>query len=123
MHHGDKPTRAEASDISIAVQDGVDCLMLGEETSVGEFPVETVSMLSRICAEAERCVDNKKVLAYIKEYTKHPNMLEALASNASTQVLDNSIDLVIVLTESGTMPSIMAKYKPSVPIFAVSTND
>jgi len=123
MTKKNKPTRAEATEISVAVLDGVDCLMVGEETAVGEFPVETVSMMSKICAEAERCVDYKKSLAYVKQYTRSPTMLEALASNATTQVLDMGIDLIIVLTETGVMPQILAKYRPSVPIFAVSTNE
>ena len=46
--------------------------------------------------------------------------MEALASNAASQVLDSMIDLVIVQTENGHMPCVVAKYKPSVPIFAVS---
>ena len=120
MQRADKPARAESSDIAISVLDGVDCLMLGDETAVGEYPVETAAMLSKIVAEAERCIDYKKTLAHTKQYTKRPTMLEALAGNAATQVLDMSIDLIIVLTETGAMPSIVAKYKPSVPIFAVS---
>ena len=66
MQKTDKPLRSESSDIAISVLDGVDCLMLKEESAVGEFPVETVSMLSKICAEAERCIDYKKSLAYVK---------------------------------------------------------
>ena len=104
MQKCNKPQRAESSDIAIAVLDGVDCFMLGEETATGEFPVETVTMLSKICAEAERCMDYKKSLAYVKQYTRRPNMLEALAGNASTQVLDSCIDLIIVHTETGLMP-------------------
>lgn len=108
--------------MAIAVLDGVDGLMLGEETAVGDYPIETCQMVASICAEAERCTDHKKSLAYVKQYTKRPNMLEALAFNAATQVLDSMIDLIIVLTETGHMPRVMAKYKPSVPIFAVSTD-
>lgn len=122
MAKNDKPTRAEAQDIAIAVLDGADGLMIGEETSTGDFPVETCKAVTSICAEAERCTDHKKTLAYVKQFTKRPSMLEALAYNASTQVLDSMIDLIIVLTETGKMAQIMAKYKPSVPIFAVSTD-
>lgn len=60
MQKTDKPLRFESSDIAISVLDGVDCLMIGDESATGEFPVETVAMLSKICAEAERCIDYKK---------------------------------------------------------------
>ena len=117
----DTPKRSESQDIAIAVLDGVDCLMVNEETASGEHSLATVQMLSKICAEAERCMDYKKTLAYTNQFTRRPSPLEALASNAAAQVLDSQIDLIIVHTETGHMAQVMAKYKPSVPILAVSS--
>ena len=47
------PTRAEATDVSNAILDGTDCLMLSGESAMGAFPVESVAMLARIAAEVE----------------------------------------------------------------------
>ena len=47
------PTRAEATDVSNAILDGTDCLMLSGESAMGAFPIESVAMLSRIAATVE----------------------------------------------------------------------
>jgi len=52
-----RPTRAEVSDISNAVYDGIDCCILSPETHTGPFYEETCMIMSKICYEAEQHID------------------------------------------------------------------
>jgi pyruvate kinase len=57
------PTRAEACDVANAVLDGTSAVMLSSESAMGDFPVETVTMMRRICEEAEYSLTRAPVAA------------------------------------------------------------
>ncbi len=53
MTQNSRPTRAEVTDVANAILDGTDCVMLSEETAIGIYPVETVSVMARIAEQTE----------------------------------------------------------------------
>jgi len=118
-----RPTRAEASDVANAVIDGTDCVMLSGESANGDYPINAVTIMGKVCAEAERTLDYKRIYNDIKMYTPMPiQTAEAVAAAAVSTVLDLNVDLIIVLTDSGKLARLVSKYKPSVPILACSVS-
>lgn len=116
-----RPTRAEASDVANAVLDGSDCVILSGESANGAYPVEAVTIMARTCCEAERCIDYKQLYHDTKRFTTEPlGTAEAIAAAAVQTVLDLNIDLIIVLTDTGLIARLVAKYRPPVHILACS---
>ncbi|KAK1276071.1 hypothetical protein QJS04_geneDACA010060 [Acorus gramineus] len=115
-----RPTRAEATDVANAVLDGSDAILLGAETLRGLYPVETISMVGKICAEAEKVYNQdlyfKKTVKYVGEPMTH---LESIASSAVRAAAKVKASVIIVFTSSGRAARLIAKYKPSMPVLSV----
>jgi len=121
-----RPTRAEASDVANAVLDGTDCVMLSGETANGSFPAQAVTIMRRICEEAEAGWDYSynflKIMAKARENgIVHP--AEALASSTVRTAMDMSAKVIIAITESGSTATLISKYRPVAPILAITTNE
>mmetsp|Transcript_11923 Transcript_11923/g.15211 ORF Transcript_11923/g.15211 Transcript_11923/m.15211 type:complete len:101 (+) Transcript_11923:969-1271(+) len=94
-----QPTNQEASDVSTCVFDGVDAILLNEETSEGDQPIESVNFLSKICAEAERCIDYKATFMDLKKMSSRAiSPSEGLAAQTVKTSQNLSVDLIIVHT-------------------------
>merc|ERR1719197_78450 len=119
-----RPTRAEASDVANAVLDGTDCVMLSGETAGGNFPVNAVDVMRRIVMEAEQFIDYKSLYLGLRMGTlkkfQAMSAVESVCSAAVAAVIDCSASLIIVLTETGQPARLGSKYRPSVPILALS---
>jgi len=77
--------------------------------------------MAKICVEAEKMIDYKRLYQDIKLFTTNTHSTaEAIAAAACSTVLDLNIDLVIVLTDTGKIARYVAKYRPPVPILACS---
>ncbi|QDZ22737.1 pyruvate kinase [Chloropicon primus] len=115
------PTRAEATDVANAVIDGTDCVMLSGETAAGSFPVRAVSVMRRICCEAESYLDYYGLFKAIMKNSPVPMApLESLASTAVRTAHKVNAEMIIVITKEGTTARLVSKYRPSIPILAVA---
>jgi pyruvate kinase len=114
MIHQPDPTRAEVSDVANAILDGSDAIMLSGETAVGQYPVESVEMMTRIANETEKAVKSKV------EDTAYINISDTV-SRAIQRICQNMpIHKVIPLTRSGYTARMIARFKIAQPIIAVT---
>ncbi|KAI0494386.1 hypothetical protein KFK09_024520 [Dendrobium nobile] len=118
-----RPTRAEATDVANAVLDGTDGILLGAETLRGLYPIESISTVGRICAEAEsvsnQSIQFKVIVKNVEEPMSHD---ESVASSAVRAAIKVKAAVIIVLTSSGKGARLVAKYRPPVPVLAVVTS-
>ncbi|MCX8028061.1 MAG: pyruvate kinase [Thermodesulfovibrionales bacterium] len=114
MRYHTRPTRAEATDVSNAVLDGTDALMLSAETAAGEFPVEAVRMMDTIIRFTEENLF-KRVGSFYQLGRGFP---EAIAACAKEAAQDIDAKAIVVFSHSGFTARLLSKLKSSVPIIA-----
>ena len=113
------PTRAEVSDVANAVLDGTDAVMLSAETAVGEYPVETIEAMARICLKAEREVEEHVFDRRIVQH-KFARVDQSIAMSALFAASHFKVKAIIALTQSGSTPLWMSRMNAGVPIFALT---
>lgn len=119
------PTRAEATDVSNAILDGTDCVMLSGESAMGEYPVEAVAMLARIAVAVEptrRPVSVKELYAGVDLSTQmRPEHLIAVSIEASLEYLRPAA--VFVPATTGGAARRMASLHLPVPVVAICASE
>ena len=121
MINAARPTRAEVSDVSNAIFDGTDAVMLSAETSIGKYPVEAVSMMSAVAVETEKVLPYDQWIA--ERDTWLSNQTEELISyNACLTARRLGSAAIVAFTSSGSTAARVSKYRPSTPILAISPN-
>ena len=112
------PTRAEVTDVANAIYEGADAVMLSGETTIGKYPVECVSFISRIASQTEKY----RTLGYESKLISDTDWqhLGIAAKNIAESI---SADGIIAITRSGQTAEIVSNAKPfMIPIFAFSNN-
>lgn len=135
------PTRAEVSDIAIAVREGTDAVMLSGETAYGQFPFKSVSVMATVAKRTENAMltyqgtrrfgsEESEPIDWIvppksaqnkSGNMTSPGLSEMFAYHATTMANTISTSLV-VFSRKGSMPALLSHYRPDSPIYAFTEN-
>jgi pyruvate kinase len=113
------PTRAEVSDVANAVLDGTDAVMLSAETAVGDYPVETIEAMARICLKAEAEGEDHMVDRRTASQ-RFSRVDQSIAMSALFAASHLKVKAIVALTQSGSTPLWMSRLNAGVPIFAMT---
>jgi len=119
MVRNPRPTRAEVTDVSAAIYDGTDAVMLSEETAVGDYPVEAVRMMDRIARATE---PDLPFWEWVFNRTRQDEMDVSASVTQSAVIAAYRLDLtaIVVPTASGRTARVVAAHRPRIPVLAVT---
>jgi pyruvate kinase len=124
MIRNPRPTRAEASDVANAILDGTDALLLSGETTIGRYPVETLQTMDRIICQVEEEQADIPVRPFRPlEEGVNLSIARAVARAARDAAHNLNTAAIIAVTASGYTARIVSRYRPRVPIIAVTPEE
>jgi pyruvate kinase len=119
MVNSPRPTRAEVSDVSAAILQGTDAVMLSEETAVGEYPAEAVRMMDRIARATEPDLPYDNWL-FNRVAADGDDVANSVAQAAVGSTYTLGLAALVVPTRSGRTARLVSAHRPRVPTLAVS---
>ena len=113
------PTRAEVSDVSVAVYEGADAIMLSAESAAGNYPVEAVATMNRI---AEQIEQDTLYPGIILAQRSEPEATGADAVSLAARQMAETLNVAVIVTytATGTTGLRTARERPMTPILALS---
>ena len=120
MERSIKPTRAEVSDVANAVLDGADAVMLSGETTIGKFPIETLSMMEKIITSTEKDIEYMEFSNRVID--KELDITDMISYNVVDSASKLKCCAVITPTKSGETAKKISRYRPLCPIIAFSSS-
>mmetsp|Transcript_53203 Transcript_53203/g.64128 ORF Transcript_53203/g.64128 Transcript_53203/m.64128 type:complete len:561 (+) Transcript_53203:68-1750(+) len=119
-----RPSRLECTDAAMAIVDGADCVCLGGETAVGDYPVEAAKTIVRLVSEAESAMAYDTMYIGIRNSTLGRfgklSSPESVANSAVRTAYDVGAKLILLLSESGDTAKQVAKYCPRMPVLVLT---
>jgi pyruvate kinase len=116
-----RPTRAEVTDVANAIFDGADAVMLSEETAIGQCPVDAVSMMAQVATETEAALPYEEILLN-KGKDIQPKTEDAISYAACHASHQLGAAAIVAFTSSGSTARRVSRYRPQVPILAITSS-
>ncbi len=117
MIHNSRPTRAEVTDISNAILDGTDAVMLSGETAVGRYPLEAVRTIVRIARSVEKSLNYNQILSERHRESKS-SITDVISFSACESALHLKAKAIVTPTRSGQTARMVSRYRPKAMIVA-----
>ena len=114
-----RPTRAEVTDITNAILEGSDAVMLSAETSIGDNPNRVVEVMSLICKETDSKNDTSSLLS--KENSSEDSITTTLARAAVQVANEIQAKSIVAFTETGRTPLLISNFRPEAEIVTFTT--
>jgi pyruvate kinase len=119
MEKSATPTRAEVSDIANAILDGTDAIMLSGESATGMYPIEAVETMTKIALQTEPYAHNTNL-----EFLKTSLDIVDTVTVSAVRIANNvGAELIVSLTETGFTAQMMARFKPHMPVIAITPHE
>ena len=115
-----RPTRAEVSDVSNAVIDHVDAVMLSGETAGGKYPVEAIKVMSNIIRETEKSPFDDLVHGFLGD--KKFSVSAAVADAAHEMVKNSGAKAIVAASISGFTARMVARHRPEEKLIVMTNN-
>lgn len=122
MQRNPRPTRAEASDVANAIFDGTDAIMLSGETAAGKYPIESVKTMARIALRTESALEKTRG-PKSPSYPKKVSITDVISQSVARAAVDLEAAAILTPTESGYTARMISKYRPNLPIVAVTPHE
>ncbi len=113
-----EPTRAEVSDVAIAVIQGADTVMLSDETANGRYPLETVAAMKKVILYTQ---DNATVAPLEDRAVSHKKQRDAISAAAVSLAKQLKAPAIIAESKSGATAANIASHRPNLPIISVTS--
>jgi pyruvate kinase len=122
MIHAPLPTRAEISDVANAIYDSTTAVMLSGETAVGKYPLDAVKIMKSTIEEAEKDVDYAELFYNSMSRLSFNNISSSIALACVKTAYSAQASAIFVFTNSGYTACAISRFRPAMPIIAVTSN-
>ena len=122
MIHSPRPTRAEVSDVANAVYDMTSCIMLSGESAMGEYPVECVQTMVKICEAIEGSLKYWKRFKNKERDCGNEDYEYNLNYSTCSTAMDLCAKAIFAYTDTGRTAKMLAGFMPQCPIYVITAN-